>query len=220
MLYSISLRPRKLDTQFNAQFNTQLKSRLGRLSTRLSILTMLATSTLAFSALSLGMALPSFARPATLYAADANSRINVRSAPTLTAQTPHYGVVGDRVEILRTVLQNDAQGDTYAWQYIRFRSSGAEGWVRGDFVNMNDDSGRYAYLGSRLPMGDRGDRINVRSAPSAQSQSLHYGLAGDVVKILDERVGRDKYTWQYVQFPSGAKGWVRGDLVQVMEEGC
>ncbi len=176
-----------------------------------SLLAMFATS-----ALSMGMALPSFARPALLDAEDISSRINVRSAPTLAAKTPHYGVVGDRVEVLRTVFQPD----DYAWHYVRFRSSGAEGWVRVDFVRYPDtDQKRYARLGNGQQMGERADRINVRSAPSTQASSPHFGLTGDIVQILDSASGRDGYLWQYVQFPSGAKGWVRGDLVQE-EEGC
>jgi hypothetical protein len=170
----------------------------------------------ATSALSVGMALPSFARPALLEAEDASSRINVRSAPTLSAKTPHYGVVGDRVEVLRTAFDSDS----YAWHYVRFRSSGAEGWVRVDFVRYADtDQNRYAMLGNGTATGAQAERINVRSAPSTQANSPHFGLSGDIVQILDSTEGRDGYTWQYVQFPSGAKGWVRGDLVQE-EGGC
>jgi SH3-like domain-containing protein len=171
----------------------------------------------ASSILSIGMAMPSFARPATLFALDANSRINVRSAPTTTAKTPHYGVVGDRIELLRTVIQPDQ----YAWNYVRFQRSGAEGWVRADFIRYTDnDTHRYAILGETTATGQRSDRINIRTTPSTQATAQHFGLTGDIVKVLSQTEAQDGYVWHQVEFPSGAKGWVRGDLVQMDEGGC
>jgi Bacterial SH3 domain len=183
------------------------------MSTKVSALvTLLATS-----ALSLGFALPSFARPATLNATDVNSRINVRSAPSVTAKAMHFGVVGDRIEVLRTVSRTNDMD----WHYVRFGSSGAEGWVRVDFIRYAEsDTSRYAILGSQRLLAERGDRINIRSAPSTQATSPHFGIAGDIVKVLSSSEGKDGYVWQYIQFPSGAKGWVRGDLVRFDEEGC
>jgi hypothetical protein len=161
-------------------------------------------------AATLGAALPSFARPATLVAIDPGSQINVRTAPTTTARTPHYGYAGDRVEVLRHTVGSDQ----YGWNYVEF-ASGAKGWVRGDFVRYNEDY-RVSY---GMLNGQPGDRINVRTAPSLTATAPSYGLQGDVVKILDQADGRDGYVWMYVQFPSGAQGWVRGDLVSRMDEG-
>ena len=152
--------------------------------------------------------LPAFARPATLIAQDQGSRINVRSAPSTTAAAPHYGLAGDRVEITRSSMGRDG----YQWFYVQF-SSGAKGWVRSDFVRYTEGMAEYATLG-----GNPGDRINVRSAPSSKATSPHYGIHGDVVRMLNQTV-RDGYAWHYVQFPSGAKGWVRGDLVRPMDVG-
>lgn len=161
-------------------------------------------------ATTLACAVPAFARPGTLYAQDVNSRINVRSAPTTTAASPHYGVVGDRVEIIRQLYSN---GDL--WNFIRFQRSGAEGWVRSDFVSLSDS--RYTY--GKLTSQNSNDRINVRSAPTLNASVQHYGLSGDVVKLLDGRQSDGAY-WRYVEFPSGAKGWVRSDLVLLDEGGC
>ena len=158
---------------------------------------------------SFGIAMSAEARPASLIAQNPSSRINVRSAPTTQASTPHYGVVGDRVEVLKFIVGRDQ----YAWNYVKFRS-GAKGWVRGDFVRYAEGMANYAVLG-----GSPGDRINVRSAPSTQSASPHFGMQGDVVRILTETKGKDGYIWQYVEFPSGAEGWIRGDLVRPMDEG-
>ncbi|HEY9907326.1 MAG TPA: SH3 domain-containing protein [Thermosynechococcaceae cyanobacterium] len=61
---------------------------------------------------------------------------------------------------------------------------------------------------------DTGSRVNVRSAPSSDSYAPHYGLVGDLVDVIRSTQGADGYTWYLVSFPSGATGWVRGDLVQ------
>lgn len=87
-------------------------------------------TTIAATALTLSVALPASARPAMLSGSDPGSRINVRSSPSVQANSPHYGLVGDRVEVL-----NETQGsDGYIWCYVRFSGSGAEGWIRGDYV--------------------------------------------------------------------------------------
>jgi SH3-like domain-containing protein len=156
-----------------------------------------------------GVALPVFARPATLTSQNPNSRINVRSAPTTLASSPHYGFSGDRVEVLRFITSQDH----YGWNYVQFQS-GAKGWVRGDFVRYAEGMAKYEVLG-----GSTGDRINVRSSPSTSAPSPHYGIKGDVVQVLTTTRGRDGYTWKLVQFPSGAQGWIRGDLLAAMGEG-
>lgn len=82
----------------------------------------------------------------------------------------------------------------------------------------------FSFLGTTLPAfaqsavltgRDYGSRVNVRSAPTINSSSPHYGLVGDRVYVLGKVPGTDSYTWYYVRFPSGAKGWIRGDLVSV-----
>lgn len=64
-----------------------------------------------------------------LTADDADSRINVRSEPSVYADSPHYGLVGDRVWATRTT-----QSEGYTWYFVGFPESNATGWVRGDLV--------------------------------------------------------------------------------------
>jgi serine/threonine-protein kinase len=64
-----------------------------------------------------------------------------------------------------------------------------------------------------------GSRVNVRSSPSTSAPSPSYGLVGDRVTVLNTTNTPDGYTWHYVQFPSGTKGWVRGDFVRITDEG-
>ena len=68
---------------------------------------------------------------ATLVAQQADTQINLRSQPTTQAGEQGYGLVGDAVTLLKS-----AQGEGgVTWYYVQFASSGAEGWVRGDFVD-------------------------------------------------------------------------------------
>lgn len=82
--------------------------------------------------LSLGAALPVLAQPGVLEARESQSRINVRSQPTTSSNIKHYGISGDRVEVLEVTKGSD----DYFWFYVRFGQSQAEGWVRSDFVDL------------------------------------------------------------------------------------
>jgi serine/threonine protein kinase, bacterial len=158
--------------------------------------------------ISIGLTLPAFARPAVLTGTQPGSRVNVRSSPSTQSASPHYGVVGDRVEVLRSIKGNDS----YTWYYVQFKS-GAEGWVRGDFVRLVNNN---AFPKSAVLMGAQpGSRVNVRSAPSTQASSPHYGVVGDRVQALRSTQGSDGYTWYYVRFSSRAEGWIRGDYVRI-----
>ncbi|MBI4782006.1 MAG: SH3 domain-containing protein [Oscillatoriophycideae cyanobacterium NC_groundwater_1537_Pr4_S-0.65um_50_18] len=86
---------------------------------------------IAATTMTIALALPSWARPAVLVGSQPGSRVNVRSAPSTASSSPHYGLVGDSVEVLSEMRSDE---DGYIWCYVRF-SSGAEGWVRGDFVS-------------------------------------------------------------------------------------
>lgn len=87
---------------------------------------------LSMGILSLGAALPVLAQPGVLETQEAQSRINVRSQPETSSKIEHYGVSGDRVEVLE-VTKGD---DRYFWFYVRFNRSGAEGWIRSDLVDL------------------------------------------------------------------------------------
>ncbi|HEY9762148.1 MAG TPA: SH3 domain-containing protein [Trichocoleus sp.] len=74
-------------------------------------------------------------KSATLVAQDAQAQINLRSQPNAQSKAKGYGLVGDGVKLLKA-----AEGDDQlTWYYVRFNESGAEGWIRGDFI---DTSGR------------------------------------------------------------------------------
>lgn len=74
-----------------------------------------------------------------------------------------------------------------------------------------------AFAAPAYLVGQPGGRINVRSAPSTSSSTPHYGIVGDRVQVIDATYSDDGYHWYYVEFPSGARGWIRGDLVNVQD---
>ena len=76
------------------------------------------------------------AQSATLKAAEADAQINLRERPTTQATSKGYGLVGDRVQL--TKAAEGEQGLT--WYYVKFDGSGAEGWVRGDFIDTSGQS--------------------------------------------------------------------------------
>ncbi|OLP18050.1 hypothetical protein BST81_13545 [Leptolyngbya sp. 'hensonii'] len=82
---------------------------------------------------SLGSSLPVQARSAMLFAPDPSSRINVRSGPSIEDEVISTGLMGDRVETLREIEGKDG----YVWYYVRFNSSGLEGWVREDRLTFS-----------------------------------------------------------------------------------
>jgi hypothetical protein len=69
------------------------------------------------------------------------SRINLRSDASINSQPEGYGLVGDRVHILRyprgtpqdLFIVEDSQGSS--WYYVGFPESGARGWIREDFIS-------------------------------------------------------------------------------------
>ncbi|MGB3297072.1 MAG: serine/threonine protein kinase [Phormidesmis sp.] len=59
----------------------------------------------------------------------AGAQVDVYSAPSADASSPHYGLGGDRV----TVLNSTQGADGSTWYQVQF-DSGASGWVSGDAV--------------------------------------------------------------------------------------
>ncbi|MEO1067966.1 MAG: SH3 domain-containing protein [Cyanobacteria bacterium J06638_6] len=72
-------------------------------------------------------------RSAVLATQAEGSQINLRSQPTTQSTAQGYGLGGDQVTLLRL-----AEGEGgFSWYYVKFAESGAEGWVRGDFIDTS-----------------------------------------------------------------------------------
>ncbi|MEP0929716.1 MULTISPECIES: SH3 domain-containing protein [Cyanophyceae] len=78
---------------------------------------------------------------AQLIASQPGSQINLRSQPTSSSDSKGYGLVGDPVMLLRSTKASDG-----TWYFVKFDQSGAEGWIRGDFINTE---GRATSLSQR-----------------------------------------------------------------------
>ncbi len=66
-----------------------------------------------------------------LTANDAKARINLRETPSEIGRYLGYGIVGDRVQAI-----DQTTSDGYVWYKVHFPKSGAQGWIRGDFVSQ------------------------------------------------------------------------------------
>ncbi len=161
-------------------------------------------------------AFPGKASPGTI-----DIEANVRSEASLQADVLDALPVGTNVEVLKIVTEPE-RGDY--WYYLR--STGrlqTQGWVRSNLVRFKPSNQSYGTLA-----GEPGDTINVRSAPSTQSEVLHTGVLGDLVTVGQSKfvhVGNDYarmagHRWHYVTYPSGTAGWVRGDLLSIWPKGC
>lgn len=158
-----------------------------------------------------------------LKSASPNNQIDIYAQPSTQSTSPSYGLDGDRV----TALRQTEAADGSVWYFVRF-TSGAEGWVRSDFIQGSsaESGGESEPNGSSISFPQAatltgstpGSRVNVRSAPSTQADTPHYGLVGDRVFLLEQAQGTDGSLWYRVRFESGAEGWVRGDFVQIASQ--
>lgn len=79
---------------------------------------------------------------------------------------------------------------------------------------------------ARLTAIESGSQINLREEPGTEYKSLGYGLVGDFVNIMTTTPPEvthsedgNGYLWRIVQFSkSGAKGWIRGDFLNMFCE--
>jgi uncharacterized protein YgiM (DUF1202 family) len=60
-------------------------------------------------------------------------------------------------------------------------------------------------------------KINVRAAASTISDVVTTADVGDRVQILSQSEGSDGQRWYRIKLKSGESGWVRGDLIRVIE---
>ena len=69
---------------------------------------------------------------AVLIASDSNSRINLRDTPSTSGNLLGYGLVGDQVQVINQTTGDDSK----TWYLMKFPRSGAQGWIREDFVSI------------------------------------------------------------------------------------
>lgn len=147
-------------------------------------------------------------------------RIAIYDQPTTTANSPSYGVPGDRA--LSVEKTTNRSGD---WNFVQFES-GAEGWVQSQFIAAGSPPTAAQPPSETPPPPPKtqssgygqltgSGSVEVFSAPSYSASAPHYGLSGDRVVLLDSTQGDDGLTWYQVQFESGAVGWISSDFMSI-----
>ena len=110
---------------------------------------------------------------AKLTAQQANAEINVRSQPTVDSTAKGYGLVGDAVDLMKSVAGDDG----FTWYYVRFEASDTEGWIRGDFVDADGDIGNVANNAIT-----EGDAVSIDSYTSDELFAVDSGGCGMTLK--------------------------------------
>lgn len=86
-----------------------------------------------------GLAVAPGTRVGTLSAHEQGSHITLRSQPTVRSRSLGYGLAGDRVQIYLCQQDTDTPGSQLNWCNVQFLVSGANGWIRSDFIIFPSD---------------------------------------------------------------------------------
>lgn len=116
-----------------------------------------------------------------------DSKANIRDEPSTNSRIRHYGVGGDQVNILN---QTNAP-DGFTWYFIEFPNSGARGWIRGDLLALNGQTGERvsfapgssaANVGGRVQGGQ--SRTYVLNAKAGQTLSTSITGTSQFLQVL------------------------------------
>ena len=92
----------------------------------------LILGTLTTSALIMSVMPPTLAELFGQLTGKLGSQVTIYSQPSTQSSSPHYGLVGDGVSVLKTTKGDDG----YTWHLVQFPKSKAQGWVREDQIRM------------------------------------------------------------------------------------
>lgn len=166
---------------------------------------------------------------AVVVAKDPDVAINVRSQPSTESDAVLAIKPGQKAEVLKQI-----QGkDTYTWYKLKFAKTESEGWMRGDFVQVqsappSDQSAQppasaVAVVSQQATnpgsvTAPSGVFVALQATPALDNVTQHRAASGQKVDILKMAKGEDGFAWYHVQFldNAAAKGWVRGDQVRLL----
>jgi uncharacterized protein YraI len=140
------------------------------------------------------------------------TQVNVRADPS-TASTS-LGMIGPFVKV--QVIGRDESGSWY--QIIYAESETGKGWVRAEYAQVNIPAEiQLVETTAGSGLGVSGlviQKINVRSGPGTEYESLGILNPNDVVFITGKDAGN---TWMQIEFASApdGKGWVAMEFLQV-----
>ena len=133
------------------------------------------------------------------------ARLNVRSEPQFGNNIVGLVRAGEQYQILQR------SGDN-AWVRLNFGNS--NGWVSTSFITTNGQPAPEAAPFLRGLTLQANSRINMRSAPSVNSDVVGVLASGEVVQIVARN---SNITWWQVN-QSGRIGWVSARLVTLSED--
>ncbi len=155
----------------------------------------------------IAMALPASAVPAEVVA----DQVNVRAGATTESVVQGRLRLGDRVEVLDGMRGQDG----YIWYSVKVDEL-TDGWVREGLVSIQAIGGEFVRSSAVLKGSMPGDGVNVRSGPSQWYNVRFSGMHGDRATVTNMARGKDGYVWYQVAIPNTNGGWVRSELVQVL----
>ncbi len=136
----------------------------------------------------------------------AKTRINVRKAPSISAEVLGVLDAGTPVEIL-------TQDTSHSWFLIVYPGGDGRGWVSAAYIEGVDPA---AIPVLNEPLALVLQPLNVRSGPGTNFESLGMLKAGDLVKAL----GKDEFgAWIQIEYPAApqGKGWVNAAFIRLEE---
>ena len=166
---------------------------------------------------------------AVVVAKDPDIAINVRAQPSTDSDAVLAVKPGQKAKVLKQV-----QGkDTYTWYKLKFTNTETEGWMRGDFVQVqsaqpSDQSAQPpASSVAVVPQQAKnpgsvtapsGVLVVLQATPAPDQATQHRAASGQKVDILKMAKGEDGLAWYHIQFVdnAAAKGWVRGEQVRLL----
>ncbi len=134
----------------------------------------------------------------------AKTRINVRKAPSVSAEVLGVLDAGAPVEIL-------TQDASHSWFLIVYPGGDRRGWVSAAYIE-GVDLDVIPVLNEPLALVLQ--PLNVRNGPGTNFESLGMLKAGDLVKAL----GKDEFgAWIQIEYPatSQGKGWVNAAFIRL-----
>jgi uncharacterized protein YgiM (DUF1202 family) len=118
-----------------------------------------------------------------------------------------YGTI-----VMITGIPATGSDDGYDWYQVGVQA-GESGWVAGEYLTYpsNSDSD---YFGIRQFVQVNTDVLNLRDAPSLDSNVIGSVVYGDTGVVLSDPSPADGYTWYTVDFDGNGSGsWVAGEYL-------
>ncbi len=152
------------------------------------------------------------------------NKVNVRRSPTINSSSVNQLNSGHPVSVSR--LSSESDGD---WYYVR-TASGTQGWVKGDYVALNNNvqrtqqelDNREKSLPARgevtiIRIGNStGNKLNLRNIPSTArtSKVITEMTTGDKFTAL-ERFAEEERDWYRIRTDDYEEGWISGRFIRL-----